>query len=267
MTFALPGSEGAYALEPATADPFIHQELLELLYHMLWETVHVFFEHQELGGDVGAAAFLYPFLGQGERPASDLTDQVAESMLMKVEDAATLRARVAREAAEPIRDAILALHERLARGGKLILFGNGGSATDATDWAIDCIAPPLPLRPLPAVSLALDPATVTAIANDVGADVIFLRQLIAHARPGDAAVAISTSGSSRNIIAALAEARAQGLLTVALLGYDGGEIQRQRLADCCIVVSSDHIPRIQEAHASIYHIIREQLEALGRGQN
>jgi len=112
------------------------------------------------------------------------------------------------------------------------------------------------------VSLSIEPATVTAIANDVGSDVIFLRQLIAHGEPGDVAIAISTSGGSRNVIAALVEARKRRLLTVALLGYDGGEIRRQGLADHCIVVGSDYIPRIQEVQASIYHVMRESLEGL-----
>jgi D-sedoheptulose 7-phosphate isomerase len=110
----------------------------------------------------------------------------------------------------------------------------------------------------------MEPATVTAIANDVGTDVVFLRQLIAQARSNDVAVAISTSGGSRNVIAALVEARKRGLLTVALLGYDGGEIRRQGLADHYIVVASDYIPRIQEVQASIYHVMRESLEELDR---
>ncbi len=73
--------------------------------------------------------------------------------------------------------------DRVRRGGKLIIFGNGGSATDANDWAIDCVAPPAGYRPVPAVSLSLEPANISAIANDVGTDVIFLRQFIAQARP------------------------------------------------------------------------------------
>ena len=95
---------------------------------------------------------------------------------------------------------------------------------------------------------------------------MFLRQLIAQARPEDIAVAISTSGGSRNIIVALEEARKRNLLTVALLGYDGGEIKRRGLADFPIVVQCDYIPRIQEVQASIYHIIRETLEVLSHGQ-
>ena len=122
-------------------------------------------------------------------------------------------------------------------------------------------------QPIPAVSLSLEPANITAVANDVGTDVIFLRQLIAQAQPDDVAIGISTSGGSRNIIMALEEARKRDLLTVALLGYDGGEIKRRQLADFPLVVPCDYIPRIQEVQASVYHIIRESLEVLDRGQD
>jgi len=262
MTFALPGSEGGYAVGAATQDPFVHQELIEILYHTLWETVHVFFEHRELGHEVGQASFLYPFLGREKQAPADLVGQVAASILMKVADDAALRGQVAREENGRIAEATLAIRQRLLRGGKLVIFGNGGSATDANDWAIDCIAPPAGFRPVPAVSLSMEPATVTAIANDVGTEVIFLRQLIAQAQPDDVAIAISTSGGSGNVIAALKEARKRRLLTVALLGYDGGEIRRQGLAEHYVVVGSDYIPRIQEVQASIYHIMRESLEEL-----
>jgi len=144
------------------------------------------------------------------------------------------------------------------------MFGNGGSATDANDWAIDCVLPPAGYSPLPAISLSMEPAILTAIANDVGIETVFLRQIIAHSRPDDVAIGISTSGGSRNIILALEEARKRGLLTVALLGYDGGEILRRGLADFPLIVRSDYIPRIQEVQASTYHVIRETLEALNR---
>jgi len=111
----------------------------------------------------------------------------------------------------------------------------------------------------------VEPANITAVANDVGTEVIFLRQLIAQSRPQDVAVGISTSGGSRNIIMALEEARKRSLLTVALLGNDGGEILRRNLADYSLVVHCDYIPRIQEVQASIYHVIREALEVLDRG--
>src|SRR4029077_20632712 len=118
-----------------------------------------------------------------------------------------------------------------------------------------CVQPPSGYKPIPAISLSLEPANITAIANDVGIDLIFLRQLIAHGRPEDVAIGISTSGGSRNIIGALEEARKQGLLTVALLGYDGGEILRRGLVDFGLVVRSDYVPRIQEVQASTYHVL------------
>ncbi len=260
MTFALPGNKGSYALHTPAANPFLHQELVEILYHTLWETVHVFFEHRELGQDVGDAGFLYPFLGREKQETHGILDQVAESIQAKVQEDSRLRSQVAKEESERIVAAALALADRVKSGGKLILFGNGGSATDANDWTIDCIAPPPGYRPIPAVSLSFEPANITALANDVGTEVIFLRQLIAQARPADAAIGISTSGGSKNVILALEEARKRGLLTVALLGYDGGEIVRRGLAWHPLVVRSDYIPRIQEVQASIYHTIRELME-------
>jgi D-sedoheptulose 7-phosphate isomerase len=264
MTFALPGPVGSYALEPPSQDPFIHQELVEILYHTLWETVHVFFEHRELGLEVGDAAFLYPFLGAAKQETDDIVDQVAASIQAKAHDDAQLRTDVAHRQARQISDTAQAIHERLLRGGTLILFGNGGSATDANDWALDCVAPPNGYKPISAISLSMEPANLTAIANDVGVDLIYMRQMIAHARPEDVAIGISTSGGSRNVILALEEARKRGLLTVGLLGYDGGEILRRGLADFNLVVHSDYIPRIQEVQASTYHVLRTSLEILAR---
>jgi D-sedoheptulose 7-phosphate isomerase len=260
MTFALPGIAGSYFAPAVTHDPFIHQELVEILYHTLWETVHVFFEHRELGHDVGQAEFLYPFLGKEKQQTFDVLAEVADSIRMKVHDDALLRARVAKEESEKIGAATIAIRERIERGGKLIIFGNGGSATDANDWAMDCFLPPSGYRPVPAISLSMEPANISAIANDVGTELIFQRQLIAQARPHDVAVAISTSGGSKNIVMALEEARKRKLLTVALLGYDGGEVLRRGLADFPLIVRSDYIPRIQEVQASIYHLIRQALE-------
>jgi D-sedoheptulose 7-phosphate isomerase len=265
MTFALPGPSGSYALKPATQDPFIHQELIEIFYHTLWETVHVFLEHRELGQDVGQTEFLYPFLGQKKQETAGIVDDVAASILMKVRDDTSLRTRLAREQSGQIGAAALAMREHLSRGGKLILFGNGGSATDANDWAMDCVLPPPGYRSIPAISLSMEPANITALANDVGVEVIFLRQLLAQAQPQDVAIGISTSGGSRNIVMALEGARKRNLLTVALLGNDGGEVYRRGLADHPIIVRSDYIPRIQEVQASAYHVLRETLEALNHG--
>jgi len=161
--------------------------------------------------------------------------------------------------AEAIAAAALALHERLGRGGQLIPFGTGGSATDANDWALDCAAPAAGRPSFPAISLAMEPATLSAVSNDVGVEVVFLRQLLAHARPDDVAIGLSTSGSSKNVVIALEAARKRGLLTVALVGSDIGDIRRNVLADHIVGVPPAYIPRIQEVHASIYHTILDTL--------
>jgi D-sedoheptulose 7-phosphate isomerase len=265
MTFALSGESGEYAFDLPDADPFVCQEVFEVLYHMLWETVHVFFEHREQGHDVGASSFLYPMLGKGKQRLEDAVEQVQGSMLQKTEEVNGMRAAAAETEADALSEAALAISERLARGGRILAFGNGGSATDANDLAIDCVAPPKGMRPIPAVSLSAEPANITAIANDIGREAIFARQLIAHALPEDVAIGISTSGGSANILAALAEARKRGLLTLGIVGYDGGRILSERLADHTIVVRSDYIPRIQEVQASLYHVLRGLLEHTREG--
>jgi len=266
LTFALAGEVGDYPFGLPDEDPFVCQEVFEVLYHMLWETVHVFFEHREQGHDVGASSFLYPFLGSQEQRLEGVVEEVQGSMLQKMEEVNGMRAAVAATEVGAISKIAAAVAERLASGGKIIAFGNGGSATDANDLVADCVAPPPGFGTVPAVSLATEPANITAIANDVGVEAIFLRQLIAHARTEDVAVGISTSGGSPNILAALAEARKRGLLTVGIVGYDGGRIVGERLADHAVVVRSDYIPRIQEVQASVYHVLRGLIETLtGQG--
>ncbi len=264
LTFALAGEAADYSFDLPDEDPFVTQEIFEVLYHMLWETVHVYFEHREQGHDVGASSFLYPFLGEKEQHLERVVEQVQGSMLQKMEEVNRMRAAAADTEAAAIAETAAAVADRVRRGGKVITFGNGGSATDANDLVADCLDPPPGMRPVPAVSLAAESANVTAIANDIGTEAIFLRQLIAHARPEDVAVGISTSGGSANILAALAEARKRGLLTVGLVGYDGGRIVSEGLADHDLVVRSDYIPRIQEVQASIYHVFRGLLDRLLR---
>ncbi|GAC1435932.1 MAG: hypothetical protein NVSMB65_09980 [Chloroflexota bacterium] len=260
LTFALAGEDADFAFAAPDGDPYISQEVFEILYHVLWETVHVYFEHREQGHDVGAAAFLYPFLGKDAQHMESVVEAVQGSMLQKAEEVNRLRAAVAETAADALAEVAVAICGRLRRGGKLIIFGNGGSATDANDLALDCVAPPPGLAPVPAISLAAEPATLTALANDIGAEAIFARQLIAHAQPADVAVGISTSGGSPNVLAALVEARTRGLLTVGILGYDGGKVVAEHLADHALVVRSDYVPRIQEVQASLYHVLRSRIE-------
>src|SRR5205085_5519813 len=117
---------------------------------------------------------------------------------------------------------------------RVLALGNGGSATDAMDLVLDLRA-----RGRRALDLTDDPAVLTAIANDIGVEAIFARQVIAHGRAGDALVTLSTSGSSANVLAALAEGRRRGLVSVAFVGYDGGRILAEALADHVIVVRSE----------------------------
>jgi D-sedoheptulose 7-phosphate isomerase len=260
LTFSLTGEAGEYSFAPPDEDPFVVQEVFEVLYHVLWETVHVYFEHREQGHDVGNSSFLYPFLGKGQQPLEEVVSEVQGSMLQKMQEVNSLRSAAAESEAKAISQIAAAIAERLDRGGKLITFGNGGSATDANDLVSDCVDPPPGWGAVPAVSLSAEPANITALANDIGTEAIFARQLIAHARSEDVAVGNSTSGGSANILAALAEARKRGLLTVGIVGYDGGRILGERLADHAVVVHSDYIPRIQEVQASIYHVLRGLFE-------
>jgi len=261
LTIALPGTEGDadFAFAAPAADVHIHQELFEILGHTLYESVHVFLEQRAHESGGGAAAFLYPFLDAARAPVDRAA--VATSIVAKAADGDALRERVAARQSGALAAAAVAMAERIARGGRILTFGNGGSATDAADFALDCLEAG-GCRAIPALSLATEPAVLTAIGNDVGFDLIFVRQLIAQSKPDDVAFAFSTSGGSKNVVAALGEARARGLLCVALLGYDGGEIARRGLADHTLVVESDYIPRIQETQAAIYHVLRQALELL-----
>ena len=269
--FADVGAE--WRFDPGADDPLVAQELVETLYHVLWELVHVFFDHRGLlegrrGGavhDAGASSFLYPFLDEREDDLEAVVADVRASVRMKAAEVAVLRVQTLGEGRDTLLAAAAALRACFARGGRLLALGNGGSATDAMDVVADFRAPPAasgwPARP--ALDLTEDTAILTAVANDVGVEAMFSRQVIAHGRAGDALLALSTSGGSANVIHALAEARRRGLLTIALVGYDGGRILAERLADHVIVSRSEHIPRIQEAQASAYHVLRELVESRG----
>ena len=270
LTIAFGPAGAAWEFDPRTDDPFIRQELVETLYHVLWELVHVFFDHRGLLSgrsqrpvhDAGGSSFLYPFLAEKEEDLDGVTDDVRRSALAKATEAMDLRARTLGAGEEALLAAAGTLRARLDAGGRLLACGNGGSATDANDLVADMRGPPpgtgWPRRA--AIDLAEDPAILTAIANDVGTEQIFQRQVIAHGRPGDALIVLSTSGNSDNLIVALAEARRRGLATIAMVGYDGGRVASEGLADHVVVSRSQNIPRIQEAQASAYHALRELIE-------
>jgi len=201
----------------------------------------------------------YPFLfAGGAASAEDVLAQVRHSTLEKCREIVALRRATLEREGQRIVAAGVAMAQAFAAGATLLAFGNGGSTTDAQDLAAELSDPPWPgCRPLPAIALTNDIAVVTAVGNDVGFDNVFARQVIAFGRPGDIAFGISTSGSSANVLAALAQAKKQGLLTVALAGYDGGKTAQSAAVDYCIVAPSDHVPRIQEAQATVYHALIE----------
>ncbi len=213
--------------------------------------------------DAGASSFLYPFLAEGEHDLERVLDDVRRSIRLKAEETALLRAQTLGDGRDTLIAVGMELRERLDAGGTLFALGNGGSATDAMDAVADLREPLGELPARRAIDLTEDAAILTAIANDIGVDAIFRRQVIAHCHEGDALLAISTSGGSANVIEALAEARRRGLATIAMTGYDGGPIAADCLADHVLVTRSQHIPRIQEAQASAWHVLRELVEAVG----
>jgi D-sedoheptulose 7-phosphate isomerase len=255
-------------LEPPAADTFVRQELTETAYHLLWELVHVFFEHRGLLAgrlsrpvhDAGASGFLYPFLSEGESDLERVIDDVRASIEMKAQEIEDLRAQTILDGRDTLIAAATMLRARLDAGGTVLALGNGGSATDAMDAVADFREPPGDWVARRAIDLTEDTAILTAIANDIGVEAIFRRQVIAYGREGDVLLALSTSGGSVNVIDALAEARRRGLATIAMVGYDGGAIFTDALADHVLATRSEHIPRIQEAQASACHVLRELVE-------
>ena len=218
--------------------------------------------------------FLYPFIEGDETDSVSLLGDLARSAQGKWAQSSALRAETLARCDDQLRTVAAAMAERFAAGGRLYAFGNGGSATDAEGVAQLYTRPPSdtesgPPRPAPlaARSLAEDQAVLTALSNDIGFDVVFSRQLIAHGRPQDIAMGFSTSGNSENLLVAFAEAARQGMLTVGLSGYDGGRMAADPNLEHCIVVRSDSVHRIQESQASVTHAlwvyVQEALETAG----
>jgi D-sedoheptulose 7-phosphate isomerase len=206
---------------------------------------------------------LYPFLHGGRHDRAAMQAALLDSTRQKAADSAAMKQRFFAEHSE----AVVAVGEAIAgvyRGnGRMFSMGNGGSSCDASHFAVEFVHPVTAGRPaLTAVNLAGDMAMVTAVGNDIGFGHIFLRQLIALARPGDGVIGFSTSGSSENILAAFATAKRLGLVTIGLAGHDGGRMAHSTDLDHCLVVPSDSIHRIQETHVTIYHILWDLVHTL-----
>jgi D-sedoheptulose 7-phosphate isomerase len=174
-------------------------------------------------------------------------------------DSARVKEEFAREHADRIAQVAKLMATAFRDGYKILLFGNGGSATDAAHIAAEFVGRYKRDRmPLPAIALATDIAAITCIANDYGYEELFARQVRAHGRKGDIAVAISTSGNSPNVLKGAEAARECGLTTVAWTGANGGKLAG--LVDYPFIVPSTVTSRIQESHITLGHILCELVE-------
>ncbi|MGI8761493.1 MAG: D-sedoheptulose-7-phosphate isomerase [Jatrophihabitantaceae bacterium] len=201
-----------------------------------------------------STGFLYPFIDAEEHDSVALLRDLAASARDKARESSALQRSTLQQCAPMIAEAGAQLAERFAGGGRMYVFGNGGSSTDAATFAaLFAQPPPAPIaaRPLPALNLAADQAVVTALGNDVGFELVFSRQIIAHASSRDVAVAMSTSGNSADLMSALREAHRRGLLTIGFAGYSGGEMAESDAVDHCFVVRAQSIHRIQESQALV----------------
>ncbi len=180
-------------------------------------------------------------------------------ILKRFKESAEVKTRFLKENLPKLLEAIKLISHAFEAGNKLFFFGNGGSAADAQHLAAEFVNRYIMDRPpLPAIALTTDTSILTSISNDFAFDEIFARQLRALGKEGDAAVAISTSGNSSNVIKAIEVAKEMRMKTVALTGNDGGVLAK--IADISLIVSSTSTPRIQEAHILIGHILCEMVE-------
>jgi D-sedoheptulose 7-phosphate isomerase len=201
----------------------------------------------------------YPFLHESDKKPQNLMDELRFSLMEKARESVEVKSNFF----ETNKDTILAASLQMARafhhGRKMLVCGNGGSATDAQHVAVEFMHPIIVGRKaLPAICLANDMAMVTAVANDVGFDDVFSRQVIALGCEGDVLLGISTSGNSENLSRAFATARRMKLVTIGFAGGDGGQMARMRaddLLDFCLTVPTSSIHRIQESHVTLYHIM------------
>lgn len=182
-----------------------------------------------------------------------------EQIISKLRESAELKLRFAKESIKEIAEATNIIHKSLKAGGKILIFGNGGSAADAQHIAAEFVNRyQRERKALPAIALTTDSSILTSVGNDISFDNIFVRQIEALGRKTDVAWGISTSSKSVNIIKALEFAKSEGLKTIGFTGGDVGKISK--IVDCCINVPSTSTPRVQELHITVAHIICELIE-------
>ncbi len=204
-------------------------------------------------------SFLYPMLTSTPADVPALLADLAASAQAKAVESGQLRTATLAGVADELERTAAAMAAAFTSGGRLFCFGNGGSATDAAGLAALFVSPAAG-RPLPARSLVADTAVLTALANDVGIEVVFARQLGAHGRRGDVALGLSTSGGSANVLRAFAEARRCGLLTVGLAGYGGGAMRDCPDLEHCLAVDAQSVHRTQEAQSALAHALWQRVQ-------
>lgn len=206
---------------------------------------------------------LYPFLNGQTRAETATTAVLMESVHQKAADSAGEKLRFFTDNAAALVEFSAGIAQVYASGGRMFSMGNGGSNCDAAHFAVEFQHPATTGRPaLPAMNLGTDTALLTALANDVGFDQVFVRQLDAHARDNDGLIGFSTSGNSGNLIEAYRKAKELGLKTFGMSGGDGGKMLQCHLVDYCLVVKTDSIHRVQEVHVTAYHIIWDLVHTL-----
>lgn len=201
----------------------------------------------------------YPFLHEDDRKPQELMEELRFSLMEKARESIEVKSRFFEENKDRILEASLAIAKAFHRGKKMLVCGNGGSATDAQHVAVEFMHPiTVGRKALPAICLSNDMAMVTGVANDVGFSDVFTRQIIALGQEGDVLLGISTSGNSENLIHAFETARRMNLTTIGFAGNDGGrmsELLDNGLLNFCLTAPTSSIHRIQETHVALYHIM------------
>ncbi len=194
-------------------------------------------------------------LGEAEPSLRDFEEKIRAMAA----DSLDAKRRFFERSSHDVARAARMIVEAMRAGGKLLIFGNGGSAADAQHIAAElAFRMGRERRALPALALTTDTSLLTAIGNDRSFDLIFARQIQALGRRGDVALAISTSGNSPNVIEAVKQARQMEIVTIGLLGAGGGKVGP--MVDLALIVPSDQTPRVQEAHIAAGHIICQLIE-------
>lgn len=206
---------------------------------------------------------LYPFLHGGKKDPAREQAALLESVRQKCQHSLSVKERFFADNGQAVIDAAQAIATVYQNHGRMLSMGNGGSSCDASHFAVEFQHPITTGRPaLPAINLVMDTAMISAVANDVGTQQVFVRQLEAHGRAEDGLIGFSTSGNSANLLAAFAKAKQRGLCTLALAGGDGGDMKSSGLVDHCLVVETDSIHRVQEVHVATYHILWDLVHTL-----